>query len=484
MNNADANAPVCLPARWQPDWILLGLLLVSLALRGELVRRGGTGFWSDENRYNMALDAARDLRAGQVADAVHLLLANPDHMGYKAAMTLPAWAQLARSWGNGWVVWLGSGLFSALNIGWVYALALRLGGTRGEARWSALFMAGSASMFYWSRHLMPYDMALFWGLACLFVALHPAARWWHSLLAGFFGFLSFVTYNGAWLPVAFALVVHVLRAWPSWKRMLVRAGWGLIGLGGTMGLLVWGALWLELDLLTAYQAFAGTVTQGDFSDGHRVLLGYLWKTEHGLLLMWIGGMLFFLHRAFRREPDLGRPKIWFAGIVTIGAALVIFSNLLGIFVVYGRLARQTVPFLALLGGWALAQLIPGSRGGPWLKPALALVIVILAAANFARPWTQVFPDRFSREGNLLIKSYLQKISGEAEVKHNAERFKFLNVGFIWPMPEHYDLPPHEVLLQRLHPLQYEPYLYEGFNRDQRAAIHETDISMRLILIKD
>jgi len=266
--------------------------------------------------------------------------------------------------------------------------------------------------------------------------------------------------------------------------MTVRAGWGLIGLVGTMGLLVWAALWSEVELLQAYRAFAGTVTQGDFSDGHRVLLGYLWHSEHGLLLLWIGAMLFFLGRALRRDSDLGRPGIWFAGLVTVGAALIIFSNLLGIFVVYGRLARQVVPFLALLGGWALAQLTATPRGGPWLKPALAVVIAVLAAGNFAWPWTQVFPDGFAREGNLLIASYLRKIPDAAEVKRTVEHIKFLNVGFIWPMPEHYELPPHDILLRQWHPLQYEPYLYEGFNRKQRDAIHATDISMRLVLIKD
>jgi len=40
--------------------------------------------------------------------------------------------------------------------------------------------------------------------------------------------------------------------------------------------------------------------------------------------------------------------------------------------------------------------------------------------------------------------------------------------------------PHETLLRRTHPLQFRPYVYEGFSEAQRRIFKESDISMRLI----
>ena len=53
---------------------------------------------------------------------------------------------------------------------------------------------------------------------------------------------------------------------------------------------------------------------------------------------------------------------------------------------------------------------------------------------------------------------------------------------IWPIPKQFDLPPHKVLMKGSHVLQFEPLLYEGYNRKQRAAIRATDISDKLILL--
>jgi hypothetical protein len=127
--------------------------------------------------------------------AATAILESADHMGFKLAMMLPAWGQLAWGWSYNTVAVLGSGLFSLANIVWVYALSRRLGAPRVEARWSAFLMAASVSMFYWSRHLMPYDMALFWGLGCMYVGLSRAPRWWHSLVAGTLGNTTFLAWR-------------------------------------------------------------------------------------------------------------------------------------------------------------------------------------------------------------------------------------------------------------------------------------------------
>ena len=60
-------------------------------------------------------------------------------------------------------------------------------------------------------------------------------------------FLTFVTYNGYWAFVAAALTHHVLRAWPSWKSLVLRAVGGLVGLVGSFLLLLLVASFMQVD---------------------------------------------------------------------------------------------------------------------------------------------------------------------------------------------------------------------------------------------
>ncbi len=181
-------------ARFQWDGWFFGLVIFSLGLRILLARQGGQLYFADESRFNAPVDAMVALRNGNLDECRRLIFSTADHLGFKLVMTIPGWTYVNWGWSLPVMAMLSSGIFSAANIAWVYALARRVGAGMEEARWAALLMAGSTSMFYWARHLMPYDMALCLGLACLFVSIHPAPRWYHSLLAGALGFCTFVTY--------------------------------------------------------------------------------------------------------------------------------------------------------------------------------------------------------------------------------------------------------------------------------------------------
>jgi uncharacterized membrane protein len=332
---------------------------------------------------------------------------------------------------------------------------------------------------------MPYDMALCLGLGCLFVAIHPAPRWYHSLLAGALGFCAFATYNGYWLIVAFALTVHVLRAWPptrQWKSFLLRGVLGLTGMVGLFVALDYFAAWQELDLLGSYVQFSQTIVQGDFSDGYRIIGAYLWAAENGLLLLWLACLGWFLADGWRRPgEDRNRAWLWLGGMLTICLILILGSNVFQKFVVYGRLVRQMVPFFCLLGGWVLAEICSRENGVRfrWRRPVSIVLIISLAGFNFRRVFQEEFG--FYVKAVRMRDAYLAQ-PGHANIAVN--RFVLLYADFIWPVPPKYDLPAHEVLYSRPHPLQFQPFLYEGYNRNQRNVILSTDITARLVLLKN
>ncbi|HEX2855281.1 MAG TPA: hypothetical protein VHO24_18745 [Opitutaceae bacterium] len=462
-------------------WSLAVVLVVALVLRLAIVFHGGQFFWGDESRYLTAENAWKQWENGAGLRAgLREVMGSADHLGFKVMMLGPAWVQ-RHTTGSYLIPSVLVSLFSLLNIVWVWLIARRAGGSDREAFWAAAAMAGAASMFYWARHLMPYDLALCWALGCLYVAVKPLAKLRDSVLAGTLGCFAFVTYNGYWAIVACALIAHVLLAWPNRRAFLLRAAGGLAGLVGSF--VVIGETvrhLLDVSLIASYRDFAETINQGEFHEGALVFFDYLWRTERGTALLW-GAAIPAAAWWFRRvdHPTCRRGILWIAAIVALTGILVVGANVLEKFVVYGRLVRQVAPFCALLVGWTVARIFQDLPPLRTRECAALAVLVVCAGWSMATPLRQEFPATFHHRAMVWVDDY-RKVHPELR----REKFQHLHLGFIWPEADRTAQPPHEILLEHPHPLAWRPYLYEGFSRAQRDQIEGTDIRMRLILLKD
>lgn len=462
--------------------ILLAVLLVSMMLRVVLASHGGQGYFPDESRYKLAVDTAETIAKGDWSTAMRATFSRADHLGFRIVMTIPAFGQLAWGWSLVTIAELGSGLFSVVGILLTYGIARRLGAEQDEAGWTVVIMAVTNCLFYWSRHIMPYDMALCMALGCLFVGVHPEFRWHRSIIVGFLGFWAFITYNGYWTMVAFALGIHVLIGWPSIKQCVLRGLFGFVGFGGSLRALLNWADGRGYGLTDSYYQFSESINQGDFADGHRVILEYLWYSERGLLIVWLLCVGWFVvHVLLRQSANARRGWLGLAGVVTICWSLISYSVGEERFVVYGRLVRQVAPFFALLSGAVLADICARYSRWKWFHATVALVVIGLGGANLSVPLRQRWDFREQAE---KYRDEYRRSSGATEAERiPANRFQFVEQGFIWPLPKKFDLPPHVVLFRRDHVLQFQALLYEGFNREQRAAIRGTDISSQLILLQ-
>ncbi|MEN9663150.1 MAG: hypothetical protein RL324_2099 [Verrucomicrobiota bacterium] len=468
--------------RWQskPDWWLIAMLACGLLLRVILAEGGGQRYFPDEARYKLSGYAVEDIRHGNFSKAMRDTFSRGDHLGFRVLMMPLAYAQQKHGWSDNTVSIFCSGLTSLGSILWVYGISRRLGAERPEARWAALLMLASNSMFYWSNHFMPYDLALWFALGAMYVGVHPAARWYHSLFAGFLGFCAFVTYNGYWTIVGIALVVHVLLAWPSLLRLPLRALLAGLGLAVPMLILLNGADVLGYPLIDSYYEFAGSIVQGDYDFGHRMIPEYLWYAETGLFAFWVFAMLWFLQAWLRGAvSDWRRPAIGLLGVFVLVGCLIGLSDFAEKFMVYGRLIRQLVPFFALTAAWTCTRLGAAPSGARWRPVVLAAAIVALGAVNQAR--TLWIPWDFPQQAQRFIDSMAGKPLRPGEAPVEVGLLQVLSQGYIWPMPQHFDLPPHEVVLRVPHPLEFRPFLYEGFNRQQREAILNSDIADRVML---
>jgi hypothetical protein len=170
--------------------------------------------------------------------------------------------------------------------------------------------------------------------------------------------------------------------------------------------------------------------------------------------------------------------------VVIAAGLVVFSNFLEKFVVYGRLVRLMIPFLALLGGWSINRCLPPTAGSTRWMALFSVLVIGLASPNFVQPLRQSFPLEFFQRCVAFIHREVEGAPDDEKYRDRLRRHRVLFATSIWPYPETPALPAHDVLLRQPHPIQFEPYLYEGYNRSQREAMMGMDISMRLIVPKN
>ena len=168
-------------------WLILA---ASLIMRCVLIRSGGLFFNPDEFRYYRAINFLHHLKSGEVKEALAMFFIYAEHSGYMLVATIPAAVQgvLDAAFGRSpersmAVAAIILSLFSVGNIALVYGIARRTGRSKREALVAMGLMAASGVMLHTSRHLLPYDVSLFFGLLAIWL-VHGRrsllATFWHG----------------------------------------------------------------------------------------------------------------------------------------------------------------------------------------------------------------------------------------------------------------------------------------------------------------
>jgi hypothetical protein len=450
---------------------LVMLLFCSLVLRCVLVLFGGQLYWPDEQRY-VQVRASVAAAAAHDREGMARAFDEPEHVGFKVVAIVPAAIELLRG-DDARIPALFFALFSVINIWLVVAIARRLDAGTTASLVAGLLFAVSASFFYYSRHLLPYDLAATFALLSIFVGTAPNAGVRQSVWCGAWAGVAFLAYAGYWTFGGAACVIHVCDAGNirDGARRAVLAAAGLVSaLGGALAIyLIAGA-----NPIASLVTFAGEADQGTMAEGWSLPWEYLWHAEHGLLLLWVICVL-ACAIAWRESLRLRVVRAGIVGIVFIYVLLVTCSVVLNAFTVYGRLARQLVPFLCLI---AAAVIVRAWAARPqYQRGVLALVAVLVLAiqtlVNFTPPLQQEFPREFVPKAEAAV--------ARAGLRDPA----IVYAHHIYPAPEPVAIVPGAVIeVQASHPLQYLPYQYEGFTPAQREALRSTDIRMRALVLPE
>ncbi len=454
------------------------ILSVSLATRWYLIFQGGQYYFSDEQRYETSRAFAKLLLAGNFSEAFSHLFTAPEHLGFKIIGIIPAFIeQLTRE--SLVLPALFFSLFSVLNLYLIYQISKRTGASGKESFTALVFAASSMSLLYYARHLIPYDTAMTFGLLAIYTATSNQVTYKTSLLCGATAFLCFITYNGYWSLAALVMLFHALRQSKNFadlarKGLLTAAGFILPAI-----LLIAISAVTGTNLLNEYRVFATTVSQGAFDEGWSLPFEYFWHTEHIVFIILGALSIYAIAHATRKKERA--PILWAGAITFLYLCLVIPSVFLHSFVVYGRLARQMMPFLILLSASGLERLEQNFSFGKKLARIILAAIAIQAAWNYQASYALTYPREFAQQAQSLHPEF---VFSEKRLTFGAPTL-CQNNGYIIEYVKHFGIPPEsnppilgEILLSAQHPDNFLPYQYEGYTYEERQYLRELKPEMR------
>lgn len=473
------------------SWILLLAALAGLA-RVALALGGGQFFLGDESRYLRGVQLYLAVRDGR-SDEVQWFLSQPDHQVFTwlAALLAPVQHALAGLAGRGdWSVPAnitasapgGAALLalgSAALVPVLFFLARAAGASDAAAGWAALLAAGSNTLFYMVRHLLPYDAAMLAWLLALWASCGSRPR--QAVLAGVLAAASFYIYNGYWYLVPVAALWHASRRRDRRSQVLWLAGAaGTVLVTAAVGYLAGGIYYWRFLVF-----FSGTVRQGLFAEGWSLPWEYLWHSEGWAgpaLLVLVGGACLG-----RRRQVPGYVGAALAGLVLCYGALVAGSTMFHRFVVYGRSVRPLLPLFCLAAGWAMTEVLARR---PVLHRLAIVVVASLAVFAQAGHFGRIFPAdvqtqvraRWGRPKICATYSGLMFQPGREPVTR--PDLALVNADGLYPLRDFIGAPAGRILGRWPNPLDYRPYQYEGYTPRERALLRAHDNSIRLIALAD
>lgn len=465
-----------------------GILLASIALRWILIAQGGLFFNPDEYRYNRAILLLHHLKNGELTEAGSLFFKYADHSGFMLVGALPAAVQgILDTMGippeeTMPVAAMLLSLFSVANLALVYAIARRTGRSQKESLLAMFLMACACTMYRYSRHLLPYDISIFFALAAILL-VHGRRNFSRMVACGLCGFMVFMTYNAFWTLAALMMLYAVIEVFNACRKESAGLEWRACTcwVGGLLfGFVLLPLLQMIMGQLMGYSYlqsltnFSETITQGTWGEGWWIGWAYLWHSEGINLCVWGLGIAWLLAQKNERST-----MHWMALVLVMFALLVVGSVGIQKFVVYGRSMRQMIPFVCLLAAAGLIR-------HPRLLPAILMIVVLQTAWSFVSVARQHFP------GDVLakIQSDYEDLSVGLAVTGpelhvddtllGPSRYVLINHRVLTPVTGTNAVPDGTVIFSHSHPFQSKLYQYNGLNADERRIIDSSDQSIRLI----
>ena len=170
--------------------------------------------------------------------------------------------------------------------------------------------------------------------------------------------------------------------------------------------------------------------------------------------------------------------------------LLISSEVLSSFVLYGRTTKQLIPFLCIACSCSLSKVVLHL----WSKKrfvilfSFSLILLLITSSNQLRVLKIIYPQNFKEKASLFTDDYqeLSSIHGikvkKLEKPSKQKNYTLVNAQLLVPpLDSIKNIPEGDVLLACPHPYYFfKPYQFLHYNREQRSLINSQKLSMKLI----
>ena len=457
-----------------------GVILISLLLRWVLIIRGGLFYHPDEGRYPNISALLNVFMQKGALKAIKFLANDLSHLGYRILATIPALIEHKFKLPN-----ITSAIFfsfiSVLNLYLLWKISNRIRMTPQGSRYVLLIVASSNSLLYFSRHLFPYDTSMFFGLWALYIGLGRSSSHWRSFVVGVLSFLGFITYNGYWLLAALAMVLPPIIK--GGKLCTLAQKFSITSLGFfsiATPLLVIVSIATKRNPIEDFLAFSSTITQGSFSEGWSFPFEYLWHAEHFWFVIIVILSLYTILNFRKTNPLI--LKLGIGGILFIYLCLLLFSTGLHVFVVYGRLVRQIIPFLAITAANGLVLYSNTNKFTKNIALIIMFIIIVQGLINFRTSFMVSYPREFvnaAQERFPDLEVPMSRSPLDQLPVCISSNYVITNINYPYPLPENKLTLDEDPLMSVPHPVNFLPYQYEAYTPEDREIFRRENIKMEV-----
>jgi hypothetical protein len=265
----------------------------------------------------------------------------------------------------------------------------------------------------------------------------------------------------------------------------------MIGVGSLLPiymLLVIGLVSGSSRVISNFVHFLDTAKQGGFREGWSLPWEYLWHSEHTLLLIWLICLVIALVLLLKKKLSGQKYVIyWIAASLVIYSIFIFGSTVFEKFVIYGRFARELIPFFCLIMAFSVYRFRDIFLKHRVFSVLGILFLIIQATFNFYPPIVQKWPKDFYNNVNQVYgKVYRDaavlgpSIKNDIKLDRNKKNLVVLNIDFLYPIIEQKPGYSGKLLMKENHPLAYWPYQYEGWAPQERKILRASNLSMELI----
>ncbi len=494
--------------------ILIIIVLISI-YKLTLINKGFKTF-PDEERYNQTGSFLKNLSENEPFLAVQSLFSTQGRPGEVLVKSIPLFFQFLSSKILGLEILEPDNsfplfIFNFIVCGFILLVHYKFSNlflkNKFLSLFSVLIYCCLIASYISLRHADPYDFSFL----TLYFVLYKSIKYYQKEtrnhqeivylgFVAFFGYLNYPGYILLYLTIAILISILFLLKFgflTSLKKTF------FFGLGSIICLGIFESLaWIvDKSYIKDAMILSKTIVQGSFEECYSFLFKYLIEVEGIIGFLLIIGIVFMIICTFKKDSNFTL-KILFLIILIVFLSYATLGFFMHKVVLYARILRQFLPFLALFFVFGLNEFFKPEK----YKNVVIWIIITICTINYfieieqyksyfyakdvvwelyKKHKTKNFEQQYEYE-NVYSSDliYFEKATKNHPIKSN-NKLILVNFGLYYPFDSlnkyhiYKKTANQKLILSLKNAVQYKAYLFEGFNIIERNNMKKVLLDLRV-----